>query len=766
VALWDQTGGSTPAPSGFQFGSLYTQSMITAALENPSLVPSRDLIGHGTHVAGIAAGNGRASNGVHVGVAPDADLLIVKLADSNGYGFSKTTPLMRGIQFAIQKAISLNRPLAINMSLGTNDGGHDGYSLFETYIDDMTMIETTPTTMDVEMKNCASIEPIGASLDGLYIGQEFTFKVIDSMDTDAVVTLNGNAVTANTDGTYTVILGEVNALSVRFEGDENLPNYDEDEFGRKLNVNNHEVYSEPVWEGDTVYHETALFTPDKDTVKLLYPVDEIVSLRSYDLTQNYIEGYDYEITEDGQIKRLEGGRIPVWSTSLTTDTPNDWPTTDGKYIVLTGDTTYPKYAISVTYKHSTTFADGYQPMAPASQYASLNNVMAKLEKGEEVNIVVYGDSISCGWSSSSMNPDIMIYDETNTEGNYITRYNINVAPYAPTWVQMFETELNNRYPNAKINVKNLSLGGKSSPWGAENIAARLALWKDEEGNQVTPDLLLIGFGVNDSASGTTGIAVDAFKTNIANTITNAREASGNNNMEVLLYSPMFPNQSSTEWPAERLLAYEAAMEDISDNDDNVGILKLSSIFNEIVKSKNCEDYLNTNLNHGNDFTARLYYTGIMAAMTPDETAKLTPDTPAAPEAEEITETSVTLIATEGYEYSMDGITWQTSNVFEGLEAETEYTFYQRVAETDTAYASEASEALTVTTKAAVVVVMGDVDGDGRIDLNDLITLAQYVADWEGIEESPAMDLDGNGTINLEDVTYFARYLAGWEGYQI
>ena len=138
IALWDQTGGSTPPPIGFQFGSLYTQSMITAALTDSSLVPSKDLIGHGTHVAGIAAGNGRASNGEHIGVAPEAELVIVKLADSDGYGFSKTTSLMRGIQFAIQTAISLNRPLVINMSLGTNDGGHDGFSLFETYIDDMT----------------------------------------------------------------------------------------------------------------------------------------------------------------------------------------------------------------------------------------------------------------------------------------------------------------------------------------------------------------------------------------------------------------------------------------------------------------------------------------------------------------------------------------------------------------------------------------------------------------------------------------------------
>ena len=636
----------------------------------------------------------------------------------------------------------------------------------ESYIDDLTLIETTPTTMDVEMKNCASIDPVDASLDALYIGQEFTFKVIDNMDTDAIVTFNGEAVTANVDGTYTVVLAEENALSVRFAGDENLPNYDEDEFGRKLNVNNLDVYSEPIWNGDTVYHETALFTPDKDTVKLLYPVDEIVSLRSYDLMTNYIEGYDFEITEDGMIKRLEGGRIPVWATSLTTDTPNDWPTTDGKYVVLTGDQTYPKFAISVTYKHSTTFADGYQPSAPDTMKAAINNTLNKLAKGEEVNIVIYGDSISCGWSSSGMTPDIKIYDETNTEGNYITRYNINVAPYAPTWVQMLEARLKELYPDATINFKNLSLGGKSSPWGAENIAARLALWKDEEGNQVVPDLMLIGFGVNDSAAGTNGIAVDEFKANMKAIVDNAREFTDNMNMEALYYSPMFPNQSSTEWPAERLLAYEAALEDLYLNDDNIGIVKLSSIFNEIIKSKNCEDYLNTNLNHGNDFTARLYYTSIMQAMTKPEDDLITPDAPAAPVAEKVTANSVTLVATEGYEYSKDGYCWQDSNVFEGLEANTEYTFYQRIASTDEAYTSEISKALTVTTPDAWVGIMGDANGDGTVNLKDLVTLARFVANWEGIEESPAMDLDGDGEIDLDDVTYLSKYLAGWPDYTI
>ncbi len=137
VALWDQTESTAPPPPGFQIGSFYDQATLTAAILDPALVPSRDLIGHGTHVAGIAAGNGRASNGQHMGVAPEAELIIVKLSNSDGYGFSKTTSLMRGLQFAIQTAITLNRPLAINMSLGTNDGGHDGFSLFETYIDDM-----------------------------------------------------------------------------------------------------------------------------------------------------------------------------------------------------------------------------------------------------------------------------------------------------------------------------------------------------------------------------------------------------------------------------------------------------------------------------------------------------------------------------------------------------------------------------------------------------------------------------------------------------
>ena len=95
VALWDQTILADPsagrfAPAGYSQGTLFSPEQINAALQADTfeqrmeLVPSTDVTGHGTHVAGIAAGNGRASGGLYRGVAPESSLLAVKLARSKG----------------------------------------------------------------------------------------------------------------------------------------------------------------------------------------------------------------------------------------------------------------------------------------------------------------------------------------------------------------------------------------------------------------------------------------------------------------------------------------------------------------------------------------------------------------------------------------------------------------------------------------------------------------------------------------------------------
>ena len=89
--------------------------------------------------------------------------------------------------------------------------------------------------------------------------------------------------------------------------------------------------------------------------------------------------------------------------------------------------------------------------------------------------------------------------------------------------------------------------------------------------------------------------------------------------------------------------------------------------------------------------------------------KATPDAPAAPEAESVTSTGVTLKKTAGYQYSMEGSAWQNSNVFDGLTKDTEYTFYQRIAG-DTAHdPSPSSEGAKIRT-AAVAYSMVKAEG--------------------------------------------------------
>lgn len=86
----------------------YTTEEINQALtagseqERFRLVSSRDTSGHGTHVAGIAAGNGRASGGVNRGVAYESPLLIVKLGTAEPNGFPRTTQLMRGLDYVVK----------------------------------------------------------------------------------------------------------------------------------------------------------------------------------------------------------------------------------------------------------------------------------------------------------------------------------------------------------------------------------------------------------------------------------------------------------------------------------------------------------------------------------------------------------------------------------------------------------------------------------------------------------------------------------------
>ena len=146
-ALWDQSIPGRP-PQGYVTGTEYTKEEIDEALalgENQGrrLVPSVDVSGHGTAVLGIAAGNGRASEGLNRGVAYESDMLVVKMGIPREKSFPRTTELIQGIDYLVRKALELNMPLVINLSFGNNYGSHRGDSLLENYIDTVAAVGRT-----------------------------------------------------------------------------------------------------------------------------------------------------------------------------------------------------------------------------------------------------------------------------------------------------------------------------------------------------------------------------------------------------------------------------------------------------------------------------------------------------------------------------------------------------------------------------------------------------------------------------------------------
>ncbi|RMD70468.1 MAG: hypothetical protein D6819_04220 [Gammaproteobacteria bacterium] len=144
--LWDpsdpsfsQSGIGSPPPPGGK-GTVYTADQINAALLGLGTVNSEDECGHGSHVAGIAAGNGGGGGGgippgTFVGMAPEADIIAVRVFNGDCDFLAKDISLVQAFSFIDQKAQALHEPYVINLSLGTQIGGHDGTDLEELAID-------------------------------------------------------------------------------------------------------------------------------------------------------------------------------------------------------------------------------------------------------------------------------------------------------------------------------------------------------------------------------------------------------------------------------------------------------------------------------------------------------------------------------------------------------------------------------------------------------------------------------------------------------
>ncbi|WP_105614857.1 S8 family peptidase [Vallitalea okinawensis] len=143
ISIWDQTEAGIP-PKGFLYGTEYTNNQITEAINSDdplSIVPTMDEIGHGTFLAGIAAGRPNYKEKFQ-GAAPDADLVIVKLKqakkclreffqvkeDAIAY---QTSDMLQGVNYVLDKAEKLGKPIVVLLAFASSDGPHNGTNEFE-----------------------------------------------------------------------------------------------------------------------------------------------------------------------------------------------------------------------------------------------------------------------------------------------------------------------------------------------------------------------------------------------------------------------------------------------------------------------------------------------------------------------------------------------------------------------------------------------------------------------------------------------------------
>jgi subtilisin family serine protease len=105
LRIWDQTLPGPGVPEG-DYGAEFT---------GPMMLVSRDTNGHGTHVAGIAAG----ADPTFGGVAPGAELIIIKSTFQEAH-------IADGVRYIFRVASELGRPAVVNLSVGGHGDPHDG----------------------------------------------------------------------------------------------------------------------------------------------------------------------------------------------------------------------------------------------------------------------------------------------------------------------------------------------------------------------------------------------------------------------------------------------------------------------------------------------------------------------------------------------------------------------------------------------------------------------------------------------------------------
>jgi len=342
------------------------------------------------------------------------------------------------------------------------------------------------------------------------------------------------------------------------------------------------LYMQPIWRGRTIHHESIMLLEDADghipDVPLLYQADQIYRVRSSDLLTDYVPDIDFRLV-DGKLF------VPPLSTLPRTRHDDYYlkekvegqcfplnPTIGSGYIAFGEGAAFHHKQLAVTYTHHDTFPGEI----PFFQGSLLPGTIDRLQQRSSLHMLIYGDSIATGANASGRS---------------------KAAPFMPGWFDLLAETLRTAYGHPAIRLTNTSVGGTSSRWGADQAQARAARHK--------PDLAIIGFGMND---GSGRVRPEDYLANIQLIIDRIRAV--NPACEFILIATMLPNiEVSSFWGMQKdyrpgLLAMEG---------EGIAVADMTAMHETLLKRKRYYDMTGNNVNHPNDFLARVY-AQVLAAM--------------------------------------------------------------------------------------------------------------------------------------------------------
>ncbi len=360
----------------------------------------------------------------------------------------------------------------------------------------------------------------------------------------------------------------------------------------------------PIWKSDVCFAEASFVRENADGVveplRLLYPIKSIVSVRSADLKTLYKEGVDYNITSDGNIEIIRTGSIPVLSYSdyhfpnysaVADKLKTKFPAADNSgwgYIRAEIDTNNPgmsRWTIAVTYEH-----EGESVVnVPADKSAKFSKLITKLESGEDITVVSMGDSITYGWSSSSL---------------------VDIAPFSPSYNRMVCKFIEKKY-NVDVTHKNIAVSGSASGAGENG-----GLTKVNAACEASPDLVIVAYGMNDGTSVEPATYINNINTIVSTIEQRCPDAC------IVVVGTCLPNAEVGYSAGVTLLRHhityaEYLAEAEKNTWGNAAFADVTTANVELFERKVYQDVAGSNSNHPNDYMHRIYAQVVLQTMFGD-----------------------------------------------------------------------------------------------------------------------------------------------------